>query len=189
MSQNVDLNNTLNLINLLEKYKIFLPSNILYNISINMSNSSYLHKHISLLIDIKEKQVITYGFNYYLKSNKFPYSLHSEINTINKHYKKKLIKPIMRSKKILVILKISKTGIIGCSKPCQNCANYIYNNFDNLNLINVLYSTKENILESLSKIDLLNDDFKISAGFKKNPNKSNNQNVKSSSIEKHTKKS
>jgi len=85
----VNLNNTLNLIKLLEKYQIYIPSNILYDISYSLENNQYLNKHLSLLVDYKRKNIITYGFNYYLKSNKFPFSLHSEINTINKYYKKR----------------------------------------------------------------------------------------------------
>lgn len=162
----VNLNNTLNLIKLLEKYQIYLPSNILYDISYSLENNQYLNKHLSLLVDYKRKNIITYGFNYYLKSNKFPFSLHSEINTINKHYKKNLTKNIIKSKKILIIIKLSKIGIIGNSKPCQNCANYIINNYTNLNLTKIYYSTQLNTLEELTKNDLLNNEFKLSAGFK-----------------------
>jgi hypothetical protein len=170
MSNKINLNNTIHLINLLETYHIYLPSNILYDISFNLENNTYLNKHLSLLIDYKTKQVLTYGFNYYLKSDKFPFSLHSEINTINKHYKKKLTKNLIKTKKILIIIKLSKIGIIGNSKPCQNCANYIYNNYDNLNLSKILYSTQLNTLEYLTKIDLLKQDFKLSAGFKQSFN-------------------
>ena len=170
MMNYINLNNTLNLLNILEKYNIYLPSNILYDISYNLTNNTYINKHLSLIVDYKTKQIITYGFNYYLKSDKFPFSLHSEINTINKHYKKRLNKNIIKSKKILFIIKLSKIGIIGNSKPCQNCANYIYNNYDNLNLYKILYSTPNNELEELNKQDLVYKEFKISAGFKQSFN-------------------
>lgn len=166
----INLNNTLNLLNILEKYNIYLPSNILYDISYNLTNNTYINKHLSLIVDYKTKKVITYGFNYYLKSDKFPFSLHSEINTINKHYKKRLNKNIIKSKKLLLIIKLSKIGVIGNSKPCQNCANYIYNNYDNLNLYKILYSTPNNELEELNKQDLIYKEFKISAGFKQSFN-------------------
>lgn len=162
----VDLNNTLNIIKLLEKFDIHIPSNILYDISFNLFNNTYSNKHVSLLINQKTKEIITYGFNYYLKSDKFPFSLHSEVNTINKHYKKKLTKHIMKSKKILIILKVSKIGVIGNSKPCRNCANYIYNNFNNLNLSKIYFSIKGNQLEELTEEDLVHKNFKLSAGFK-----------------------
>lgn len=161
-----NLNNTLELMTLLNTYNINLPSNIIFDISFNLFNSTYNNKHVSLLIDYKSNNIITYGFNYYLKTDTFPFSLHSEINTINKHYKKKNTKNNNKSKKILIILKISKMGTLGNSKPCQNCANYIVNNYNNLNLTKVYYSTKEKTLEELNKNDLTNQKFKLSAGFK-----------------------
>lgn len=159
--------NTQYLINLLESYNFKIPSNILYDISFNLDNNKYLHKHISFIINSKSNEVITYGFNYYLNGNKFPFSLHSEVNAINKHYKKKLTKNILKVKKDLVIIKLSKTGIIGNSKPCQHCANYIYNNFDNLKLDKIYYSTQQNTLEELTKSDLQKPNFKIAGGFRK----------------------
>lgn len=159
--------NTKYLINLLESYNIQIPSNILYDISFNLNNNKYLHKHISILVNAKTGAIITYGFNYYFNNVKFPFSLHSEVNTINKYYKKKLIKNMMKLKKNLFIIKLSKIGIIGNSKPCVHCANYIYNNFDNLKLSKIYYSTKQNNLEKLSKKDLILNNFKLSAGFKK----------------------
>lgn len=159
--------NTQNLITLLENYKIQISNNILYDISFNLNNNKYLHKHISFLINSKTNEIITYGFNYYLNSNKFPFSLHSEVNTINKYYKRNINKNINKVKKILIIIKISKIGIIGNSKPCQHCANFIYNNFDNLKLYKIFYSTNKEKLEELKKYDLITKDFKIAAGFKK----------------------
>ena len=67
----------------------------------------------------------------------------------------------------MIVIKISKTGIIGNSKPCTNCKNFIFNNFDNLNLVNVLFSTKESKLVSINKLNLLNDSFTISKGYKR----------------------
>jgi tRNA(Arg) A34 adenosine deaminase TadA len=146
---------------------ILLPVNIANTISFHLYNSIYLHNHISFIINKNNNKIIAYGFNYYLKSNKFPFSLHSEINTINKYYKKKLTKNIIKAKKILLIFKISKTGVIGNSKPCQNCANYILNNFENMNIYKIYYTMKNNILEELTKNNLKNDIFTISSGFKK----------------------
>ena len=59
---------------------------------------------------------------------------------------------------------MSKSGILGHSKPCLSCANFIYNNMDNLNIIDVLYSTTENKLESLKRNELILDNFKLSSG-------------------------
>lgn len=163
----MDYSNTDLLLSLLAEYNIQIPTNILYDISFNLNNNKYLHKHISFLINSKNNEILNYGFNYYLNSNKFPFSLHSEVNAINKYYKKKLTKNILKVKKCLIIVKISKIGIIGNSKPCKHCANFIYNNYDNIKLSKIYYSTQQNTLEELSKYDLLNSTFKIAAGFKK----------------------
>lgn len=164
----MNYSNTDLLLRLLSEFNIQIPTNILYDISFNLNNNKYLHKHISFLINSKNNEIINYGFNYYLNSNKFPFSLHSEVNAINKYYKKKLTKNLIKTKKYLVIVKLSKTGIIGNSKPCKHCANFIYNNFDNIKLSKILYSTQQNTLEELSKEDLTKvSTFKIAAGFRK----------------------
>lgn len=164
----MNYSNTDLLLRLLSENNIQIPTNILYDISFNLINNKYLHKHISFLINSKNNEIINYGFNYYLNSTKFPFSLHSEVNAINKYYKKKLTKNLIKTKKYLVIVKLSKIGIIGNSKPCKHCANFIYNNFDNIKLSKILYSTQQNTLEELSKDDLTNVSiFKIAAGFRK----------------------
>lgn len=161
--------NTNNLIDLLSPYNITIPTNILYDISFNLLNNKYLHKHLCILVNAKNGNILTYGFNYYLSSNKFPFSLHSEVNVINKYYKRNLTKDMTKIKKNLFIIKLSKIGIIGNSKPCINCANFIYNNFDNIKLSKIYYSTQNNTLEELNKKDLTLKGFKTAAGFRRNP--------------------
>lgn len=161
------MNNIHNIMQIFSDNNLTLPDNIANSISFHLNNSNCLHNHISFIINKNNNKIISYGFNYYLKTDTFPFSLHSEINTINKYYKKKITTNLFKNKKILIIVKISKTGIIGNSKPCKNCANYILNNFDNLNLYKIYYTFKNNILIELTKNELLNDNFKISAGFKK----------------------
>lgn len=160
------------IINILNNINITISDKILSEINTELSLRSLLKtkssNHLSFLIDYKSKEIIIYSFNLYYISDSFPYSIHSEINTISKYYKKdlknKIYKNIHKSKKILIILKISKIGNIGNSKPCTTCANYIYNNFDNLNLINVYYSNEKSKLEKLNKHDLLHNTFKKSSG-------------------------
>ena len=74
---------------------------------------------------------------------------------------------MIKSKKILLIVKVSKTGVIGHSRPCKNCANFILNNYNNINLNKIYYSNKNNILEELSRDNLLYEKFTISSGFRK----------------------
>lgn len=162
-----DYKNINQLIELLEPYNIKIPQNILYDISFNLNNNKYLHKHVSFLVDAKNGNILSYGFNYYLNSTKFPFSLHSEVNVVNKYYKKSLTKNLMKIKKNLFVIKLSKIGFIGNSKPCIHCANFLYNNFDNIKLSKIYYSTRQKNLEELSKQDLTLKQFKTAAGFKK----------------------
>jgi hypothetical protein len=162
-----NFSNTEYLNKLLDSYQIQIPRNILYDISFNLYNNKYNHKHICFLINMKTNKVLSYGFNYYLNGTKFPFSLHSEVNVINKYYKKKIIKNLLKVKKYLIIIKLSKIGIIGNSKPCKHCATFIYNNYDNLKLSKIYYSTKQNTLEELNKNDLQTSNFKLASGFKK----------------------
>lgn len=161
-----------NIINILSTINVEIDNKILLDIQTELSLRSLIKSkssnHVSFLIDYKSKEVLAFSFNLYYKSQKFPYSIHSEINTINKYYKKDIKKNTQKSKKILIILKISKSGNIGNSKPCTSCANYISNNFQNLNLINVYYSNEFSLLEKLDKNNFIYDSFKKSSGNRYN---------------------
>lgn len=157
-----------NIVNILNTINIEINNKILLDIQTELSirslNKSKSSNHVSFLIDNKSKEVLSFSFNIYYKAQKFPYSIHSEINTIFKYYKKDIKKNLQRSKKILIVLKISKTGTIGNSKPCKSCANFIFNNLNNLNLIHVYYSNELSLLEKLNKRDFISESFTISSG-------------------------
>jgi hypothetical protein len=157
-----------NIVNILNTINIEINNKILLDIQTELSIRSLIKSkssnHVSFLIDNKSKEVLSFSFNIYYKAQKFPYSIHSEINTIFKYYKKDIKKNLQRSKKILIVLKISKTGTIGNSKPCKSCANFIFNNLNNLNLINVYYSNELSLLEKLNKRDFISESFTISSG-------------------------
>lgn len=157
-----------NIKSILEKECVFLSEKIYYSLERELetrSNNKYKSSnHICFLIENKNNELLTHAFNIFFKTNTFPFSLHSEINTINKYYKKTLSKSSLKSKKKLIVIKVSKIGIIGHSKPCLSCANFIYNNMGNLNITDVLYSTSENKLESLKRDELILDNFKLSSG-------------------------
>lgn len=158
-----------NIKSILEKECVFLSEKVYYSLERELetrsNNKSKSSNHICFLIENKNNELLTHAFNIFFKTNTFPFSLHSEINAINKYYKKTLTKSSLKSKKKLIIIKVSKIGIIGHSKPCLSCANFIYNNMDNLNITDVLYSTSENKLESLKRDELILDNFKLSSGY------------------------
>jgi len=159
--------------NILESYNINICDKMLKSINIELINRNKkkdnTSDHVCFIIDYKSKEILSYSFNIYYKSDKFPFSIHSEINTITKYYKTtKLDKNKYKSKKFLVVLKITKSGKLSSSKPCQACANYINNNVDNLNLMHVYYSTEFNDLAKLEITDLQSDIFRYSSGRKYN---------------------
>lgn len=153
-------------VSLLKQLNISISDNILYNIRINLVNNRN-NNHISFLVEKNSRKILSYGFNYFLKTNTFPFSLHSEINTILKYYKKPCN---TKNKKILIILKITKTGLIGMSKPCKYCVHFIRNNYDNLNLSEIYYSDRDEYgspkLEMLKKEDLNYMNYRPSSGYR-----------------------
>ena len=152
-----------NITNLFEANNIFLSQKT-YNLIESSIDKSSKNIHISLLLD-KNNKLLSHGFNIYFATDKFPFSIHSEVNTLTKYYKKQTIN---KKKKKLIVLKVSKTILkIGMSAPCRNCANFILHNMDNLNITEVYYSTCTNDLVLLKKDDLINNKFVDSSAFRK----------------------
>lgn len=64
--------------------------------------------------------ILAYGYNHYLPVNSVHNSIHAEHDAINKL-------PIRKNKKIekvnLMVIRSSKTGVLGMSKPCEHCIN------------------------------------------------------------------
>lgn len=156
--------NPINLIDIMNKINVEISHNIMTDIKFYIENTKHCHNHVSFIINNKNRNIVCYSFNHYYKSKTFPFSLHSEINSITKYYKMtNLMKN--RPKLILAVIKISKTGIIGMSKPCFHCRLYMNNNCDNLNIIKIFYSDKHDLKE-LNIIDLLSKESQhLSAGY------------------------
>lgn len=148
---------------LLDYLNVDTPANVTKDISFYLSSCKHVNNHISFIVDVNSRRIIFYKFNVFYNSTKFPYSSHSEVEGI-KHYLKKY-KSRHNSKIIFIVVKVSKTGKIGNSKPCKYCAIHLHNHFSNINIDSIFYSTNDNELVSLNKNSLLNNEFKISAGF------------------------
>lgn len=156
--------NPMNLINILDGLNVCINSNIIIDIAFYLQNTKHCHNHISFIVDNKNRNIITYMFNSYYNSKVFPFSSHSEINSINKCIK---LGNVIRNrpKVILIVVKLSKTGILGMSKPCYHCRLFINSNYENLNLIKIYYSNKNN-LEELNIMNLLDKESQhLSAGY------------------------
>lgn len=139
-----------------------IPDNIKKDIRCNLKNNHYNNKHCSFILDLKTRKILSHAFNVFFKSNSFPFSIHAEIQSIVKYYKSKSIN---KNKKVLIVFKLSRTGLIGNSKCCLNCIRFIKNNMTNLNLKKIYYSTLDNQLVELVKDGMGDDNFKYSKGF------------------------
>lgn len=148
---------------LLNFLNITLTKNIINDISFYLNKCNYTNNHVSFIVDANTRQVIFHKFNVFYKSNQFPYSSHSEVEGV-KHFLKKY-KTRHNYKIIFIVIKITKTGKIGNSKPCKHCANFLYNHLSNMNIDKIFYSTPNNCLVNLDKDSLRNNNFKLSSGF------------------------
>lgn len=151
-----------NLEQMLQSLGFDLPNNIKQDITFNLQNNKYINKHCSFILDLKTRKVLCYEFNVFFKSNSFPFSIHAEIQSIVKYYKSR---SITKNKKILFVIKLSKTGIVGNSKCCLNCMRFIRNNLDNLNLKKIFCSTVGNGMIELPKSKMIDENFKSSKGY------------------------
>lgn len=156
------------IVTILRSLDVYISNNILYDIQLNIShNNPHQKNHISFLIDIQTRKILSYGFNHFFQSNTFPWSVHSEVHTILKYYKKRVN---TKNKKILVALRLTKKGVISMSKPCVACANFIKHNYDNLHLSCIYYSYRDPYnnyprLRKLDKRTLMIEPFKQSSGY------------------------
>lgn len=121
----------------------------------------YINKHCCFIIDARSKEIITYDFNIYFKTDVFPFSIHAEVKACTKLLKSKRIS---KSKKILYVAKLSSTGKLSGSRCCIDCMRYVRNIMDMLNIKTIINSTKEGGVQTWSKKELLDEHFRPSKG-------------------------
>ncbi len=160
MSANLDA-----LENMFNSIGFALSNNAKNDLSFSLRNNSDINKHFAFLLDLKTNKILCYDLNVYLKAAVFPFSIHAEIQVITKYYRSS--KSVNKNKKALLVVKISKTGVLSNSRCCLNCMRFIRNNFENLNLKAVYYSANMRELTKLSRRDLIDEAFKHSKGYQK----------------------
>lgn len=129
--------------NIAIKFKESFSDDLISLIISDSKNSSIKKHHVSLLICNDTGKLLSYGRNW-LSESSCKYSLHSEVDCINRfYYKKKL----PSGKKTLLNIRLSrKIQKIGNSKPCTNCKNYLLHHKDSLNLEKIIYTTSEELV-------------------------------------------
>lgn len=136
---------------ILETQGIYLTKAIYRNLDL-MSKYPERHTHVAFLLD-DNNNVLSYKPNVYFKTEKYPFSQHAEVATINNYYSKRL-NNLKQTAKTLLVIRI-KSQSFGESRPCKDCSNFILNNWSNLKLKRVIYSGAYSTFTSIKKNDLL----------------------------------
>ena len=113
-----------------------------------------------------EKETMVVGENQILgQSSYFFMSTHAEIDALNKLKSKKYIST--KSRFDLMVIRISKTGILGESRPCFHCLEKLENS--GVKIHNVYYSTKSGSLTK-EKFSTMKESKKTvySSGYRRN---------------------
>jgi hypothetical protein len=152
-----------NLENMINTLGVVLPINIKRDIAFDLQFNQHANKHYSFIIDLKTKRILCYATNLFFKGEGvFPYSSHAEIESLVKYCKSKAI---TKNKKILIVMKLSKTGMSGNSRCCLHCMRFIRNVADSINLRTIYYSMPGNELVELACDNLIDSEFRCSKGY------------------------
>lgn len=113
-----------------------------------------------------EKETLTIGENQIVgRSTYFFMSTHAEIDALNKLKSKKFVSTKTRFD--LMVIRISKTGVLGESRPCFHCLETLENS--GVKIHNVYYSTKSGTLTKERFSTMKESDKTVySSGYRKN---------------------
>jgi tRNA(Arg) A34 adenosine deaminase TadA len=135
----------------------------------NNINCSKNYIHLCFYIPYKESwnNLVAYGENNTRRCSKGLPSMHAEIDGLRRMKIYRAINPkSTRESYDIVVIRFSKSGKLGISRPCLHCLRALYTS--NINIKHVYYSTgndQEIVRESL--IDMINDDVvHISSGWR-----------------------
>lgn len=139
-----------------------LPRKVQDSISATLNDPTYIKKHAAFLVDMSTNKIIAHDMNVYLKTSTFPFTIHAEVQTLTKYYR---MRTQSKCKKMLIVVKLSKTGHLGGSRCCLGCMRFIRNNMDNINIKKVFYSDTDGQLVQLHKKDMIDEQFSFSTGY------------------------
>ena len=91
------------------------------------------------------------GFNRYTPNNKFP-SIHAEVDACNKLRYSRKIQHID-----ILVIRITKTGILSNSKPCASCTRFMRTILRKRNYLisNIFYSNQYGAITKCKLADLI----------------------------------
>lgn len=131
-------------------------------------DDSIQHFAIFLKKGTYEKEMLVIGENKYSNNNSFIMSTHAEIDALNKLKTKKNVN-IKNNKFDLVVIRLSRTGKLGESRPCFHCLEKLENS--NVKIRNVYYSSNDTIVKE--KFNIMKDSDKTiyCSGYRQNMRK------------------
>lgn len=151
-----------NLESMFNELGLLLPSNIKHGIEFSLQGNDHISKHFAFIVDMKTRGVLAYDSNIYFITDTFPFSIHAEVQAITKYRRSK---SATNNKKILIVTKLSKTGIAGSSRCCKDCVRFINLHMMNLNIRRVYYTDRHSQFVELRKEDLASGEFRYSKGY------------------------
>lgn len=128
--------------------------------------------HYAIFLDRKKRNTssfITLARNYPNEKEKGLPSFHAEYNAIHK-----LINKPNKPKEVdLLVIRITKSGILGNSRPCKYCLNHLKNVYQlGITIKNIYYSNEYGSINREGFIQMFtNDKQHISSGYRRNFNR------------------
>lgn len=154
------MSNLVHLESALHSVGIVMTSKIKRSVAARLACMPNANKHFCFIAS--NGNIVCYDTNTFMQTTSFPFSRHAEVNAVCKLYSTRKINRV--NKIVLVVVKLSTTGVIGNSRCCTHCANFLFNNYDNLNLKAIHYSMPTEMI-TLKKTDLETGDFNVSSGY------------------------
>lgn len=131
---------------------------IINDIRDKIHNGNEPHHYAVFIKSGNFKKIKVMGQNYPICSSAYS-SIHAEHDAL-----KKLLAIKSKEKKVdLIVIRLSKTGILGPSKPCELCINRLNNVCKKKNIIinNVFYSSDSSNIENEKFCNLVSSDDKF----------------------------
>lgn len=106
--------------------------------------------HVAIIPNSKGFITSTNNYHRNYLNKKFIYSLHAEVSVLHKY--NNIIKNKNKKIKELIVLRMTRCGLIRNSKPCRKCCETM----NNYNVKTVIYSEDDGTMTKIKIKDLIN---------------------------------
>jgi hypothetical protein len=130
----------------------------------NISNENFKSFHICALLC--NNNVIAIGEKSLRKLSTCPLSTHAEMHMLYKINKNPKLSNRQNKKYDILVIRISKNGSLGMSRPCYHCIKTLLAN-NNINIVNVYYSDNDGNIICEKLVNMADSELTvISSGWK-----------------------